>query len=84
MCFLGFSPSNSDGALIAQMGNRHLTLLPSKMLICAGRKALVVAVEMVNYDGPLKKKLNRAGTATEADHGHQQRYRRRLHDSLSH
>jgi hypothetical protein len=41
MCFLGFSPSNSDGALFAQMGNRHLTLLPSKMPICAGRKALV-------------------------------------------
>jgi hypothetical protein len=55
MCFLGFSPSNSDGALFAQMGNRHVTLLPSKMLICAGRKALVVAVEMVNYDGLFKK-----------------------------
>jgi hypothetical protein len=83
MCFSGFSPSNSDGALFAQMCNRHLTLLPSKVLIRAGRKALVVAVEMVNYDGLFKKELNRAGTANEADHGHQQRYRRRPHFSIA-
>jgi hypothetical protein len=39
------------------------------MLICAGRKALVVAVEMVNYYAILKKELNRTGTTDEADHG---------------
>ncbi len=33
------------------------------------RKALVVAVEMVNYYAILKKELNRTGTADEADHG---------------
>ncbi len=31
------------------------------------RKALVVAVEMVNYYAILKKELNRTGTADEAD-----------------
>jgi len=39
------------------------------MLICAGRKELVVAVEMINYYAILKKELNRTGAADEADHG---------------
>ena len=40
-----------------------MTLLPNKMLICAGREALVAAVEMVNDYGIFKKELNRTGTA---------------------
>lgn len=40
-----------------------MTLLPSKVLICAGRKALVAAVEMVNNSGIFKKEPNRTGTA---------------------
>ncbi len=84
MCLWGVSQSNSDRALLVQIDQRQLTLLPSEMLICAGRKVLVVAVEMVNYYGILKKELNRPGTADEAHHGYQQRYKSRLHDSLSH
>jgi hypothetical protein len=45
------------------------------MLICAGCKALIVAVEMVNYYRIFEKELDRAGTAGEADNGYQQRYR---------
>ena len=45
------------------------------MLICAGRKALIVAAEMVNYYGVFEKELDRAGTANETDHGYQRRYR---------
>ena len=70
MCFWGFIQSNSDGALLTQIGHRQLTLLPSKMLICAGRKELVVAVEMINYYAILKKELSRTGTVDEADHGY--------------
>jgi hypothetical protein len=33
------------------------------MLICARRKALVAALEMVNYYGIFKKELNRTGAA---------------------
>src|SRR5262249_60511852 len=40
---------------LAQIGHRQLSLLPSEMLICAGRKPLIVAVEMVNYYGVLKR-----------------------------
>jgi len=40
-----------------------LALLPSRMLICAGRKALVAAVEMVNDYGIFINELNRTGTA---------------------
>ena len=71
MCFWGFSQSNSDGALFAQIGHRQLTLLPSKMLICAGRKALVAAVEMVNNYGIFKEELTRTGAADKDDHGGQ-------------
>ena len=49
--------------------------MPSEMLICAGRKPLIVAVEMVNYYGAFEKELDRAGTANETDHGYQRRYR---------
>jgi hypothetical protein len=69
VCFWGLIQSNSDGALLTQIGHRQLTLLPSKVLICAGRKALVVTVEMINYYAILKKELNRTRTADEADHG---------------
>ena len=58
-----------------QIGHRQLSLLPSEMLICAGRKPLIVAVEMVNYYGVFEKELDRAGTANETDHGYQRRYR---------
>jgi hypothetical protein len=51
MWFLGFSQSNCNRTLLAQIGLRQLTLSPSKLLICAGRKALVVAIEMVNDAG---------------------------------
>ena len=44
MRFSSFGESNSDCTLLVQIGNRQLTLLPSKMLICAGRKALIAAV----------------------------------------
>jgi hypothetical protein len=44
--------------------------MPSKMLIRAGREALVVAVEMINYYAILKKELSRTGTVDEADHGY--------------
>ena len=63
MCFWFFRQTNSDGALLAQVGHRQKTLLPSKMLICAGRKALVAAVEMVNDYGISKNELTRTGTA---------------------
>jgi hypothetical protein len=33
-------------------------------------RALIVAVEMVNYCGIFEKELDRAGTAGEADHGY--------------
>ena len=49
--------------------------MPSEMLICAGRKPLIVAVEMVSYYGAFEKELDRAGTANETDHGYQRRYR---------
>ena len=62
MCSGALFQSSSDGALLAEIGHRQLTLLPSKMLMYAGRKALVVAVEMVNYYAILKKELNRTGT----------------------
>jgi hypothetical protein len=45
-------------------------MMPGKMLICAGRKALVVAVEMINYYAILKKELRRTGTVDAADHGY--------------
>jgi hypothetical protein len=70
VCFWGFIQSNSDGALLAQIGHRQLTMMPGKMLICAGRKALVVAVEMINYYAILKKELRRTGTVDAADHGY--------------
>jgi len=41
------------------------------MLICAGRKALVVAVEMVNDYGICKKELARTGTADKDHRGGQ-------------
>jgi hypothetical protein len=49
------------------------------MLIRAGRKALIVAVEMVNYYGVFEKELDRAGTTDDTDHGNQQCYRGPLH-----
>jgi|RhiMetdeSRZDD1v2_1073273.scaffolds.fasta_scaffold296895_2 hypothetical protein len=67
MWFLGFSQSNCNRTLLAQIGLRQLTLSPSKLLICAGRKALVVAIEMVNDHGISKNELNRAHTADEDD-----------------
>ena len=53
--------------------------MPSEMLICAGRKPPIVAVEMVNYHGVFEKELDRAGTANETEHGYQRRYRGPLH-----
>jgi hypothetical protein len=38
------------------------------MLVSAGRKALIVAVEMVNHYGIFEKDLDRAGTADKSDH----------------
>jgi hypothetical protein len=63
MCFWSFRQTNSDGAPLAQVSHRQKTLLPSKMLICAGRKVLVAAVEMVNDYGISKNELARPGTA---------------------
>jgi hypothetical protein len=82
-CFSRFSQRNSDGALLAQIGHRQLTLLASEMLIRAGSKPLIVAVEMVNYNGVLKEELGRAGTTDEDNHRCQQCDGRRLHGSLS-
>ena len=69
MCFWGFSQSNCDGAPFAQIGHQQLTLLPSKLVIGTGRKALVVAVQVVNDYGFFKNELTRTGTADEDDHG---------------
>jgi hypothetical protein len=71
--------NNSDGLLLGQIDHRQLSLLSGEMLICAGCKALIVAVEMVNYCGIFEKELDRARTANEADHEYQQRYRAPLH-----
>src|SRR5262249_59609280 len=49
------------------------------MLICAGGKLLIVAIEMVNYYGVFEKDLDRAGTADKTDRGNHQRYRGALH-----
>jgi hypothetical protein len=49
------------------------------MLIRAGGKPLIVAVEMVNYNRVLKEELNRAGAADEDNHRCQQCDGRRLH-----
>jgi len=49
------------------------------MLICAGRKALIVAVEMVNHYGIFEKELDGVGTTDETNHGNQQCYRGPLH-----
>jgi hypothetical protein len=65
--------------LLAQIGHRQLSVLPSELLIGAGRKALIVSVEMVDDDGVVEKYLGRAGTADETDQGGQQRYRATLH-----
>jgi hypothetical protein len=61
--------------LLAQIGHRQLSLLPSEMLVSAGRKALIVAVEMVNHYAVFEKDLDRAGTADKSDHRSQQRVR---------
>src|SRR5262249_48713698 len=74
----GVCQSNSDSFLLAQIGHRQLMLLPSKMLICAAREALVVTVEMINDYRVSEKQLGRTGTADETDHGNQQRYREPL------
>src|SRR5262249_31568435 len=68
-CLRGLCKSNSDGLLLAQICHRQLSLLPGEMLICAGRKALIVAVEMVNYYGVFEKELDRARTTDETNHG---------------
>jgi hypothetical protein len=44
MCFSAFSQSNSHGALLVKIGHQQLPLSPSKLLICAERKPLVIAV----------------------------------------
>jgi hypothetical protein len=49
------------------------------MLICAGRKALIVAVEIVNYYGVFEKEPDRPGTTDETDHGNQQCHRGPFH-----
>jgi hypothetical protein len=45
------------------------------MLISAGRQTLIVAVEMVDYDGISEDELARTGAADKADHRYQQCYR---------
>src|SRR5262249_56173875 len=75
----GVCQSNSDSFLLAQIGHRQLMLLPSKMLICAAREALIVTVEMINDYRVSEKQLGRTGTADETDHGNQQHYREPLH-----
>ena len=59
---------NSDGFPLAQIGHRQLSVLPGELLIGAGRKALIVAVEMIDDDGVVEKDLGRADTADETDH----------------
>jgi hypothetical protein len=45
------------------------------VLLSAGRKALIVAVEMVDDDGVVEKDLGRTGTAGKTDHASQERHR---------
>ena len=44
MCFSAFNQSNSDGALLVKIGHQQLSLSPNKLLICAERKPLVIAI----------------------------------------
>jgi hypothetical protein len=74
VCLRRLAQSNSDRLLLAQVGLRQLTLLASEVLIGAGRQALIVAVEMVDDDGVVKKEAGRAGTPDETQ-ASQQRYR---------
>src|SRR5260370_12921638 len=76
VCLWGLCQSNSDGLLLAQVGHRQLRLLPSVMLVSAGRKALIVAVEMVNHYGIFEKDLDLAGTPDKRGHCKPQPYRK--------
>jgi hypothetical protein len=56
-----------DGVLLVRVGQRPSAWSPSKLLVCAGREALVVPVKVVKGYGILQKKLTRTGTASEDD-----------------
>jgi hypothetical protein len=53
--------------LLVRVDQRPSAWSPSKLLVCAGREALVVPVKVVKGYGILQKKLARTGTASEDD-----------------
>ena len=54
-------------------------MLATELLMGAGRKALVIAVEILDHLGAFKRQPTRADTAGENDHRCQKRSKRRLH-----
>ena len=72
-----------DGAALAHVGHQQSIVAPAELLVGAGRKAPVVAVQILDGGGAREKQLAGRGTAGEEGHGCQHHCGRRFHDSRS-